>query len=140
MRRRGARRCRLTRMARPPPARFPIRFDPWYRALSRAVLLPPSHAFVELDGDEVRVRMAWAFRARFPRSAVASVTEHRRVPLSRGVHGWAGRWLVNGSGDGVVELALRPDQRAFVVGVPVRLRTLLVSVDDVAGLEAALGG
>ncbi len=121
-----------------PPLRFAIRFDPAYRALSRAVLLPPSDAFVEVDVDEVRVRMAWAFRARFPRSAVASATAHRRRPLSRGVHGWRGRWLVNGSGDRIVELALRPEQRARVVGFPVRLRTLLVSVEDPEGLAAAL--
>ncbi len=125
-------------MTRAAAARFPIRFDRWYRALSRGVLLPPSDAFVEVDGGEVRVRMAWAFRARFPRSAVASVAAHPRIPLSRGVHGWAGRWLVNGSGDGVLELALVPEQRARVLGFPVRLRTLLVSVDDPAGLRSAL--
>ncbi len=119
--------------------RFPIRFDPWYRALSRAVLLPPSDAFVEVDDAEVRIRMAWAFRARLPRTAIAAVAPHRRIPLSRGVHGWAGRWLVNGSGDGVLELALAPAQRAVVLGFPVRLRTLLVSVDDPAGLRSALG-
>jgi hypothetical protein len=46
------------------PTRFPIRFDPWYRILSHVVLLPPGDAFVEIDGDEVRVRMSWAFSAR----------------------------------------------------------------------------
>ncbi len=120
-------------------ARFPIRFDPWYRALSRAVLLPPSDAFVEVDGGEVRVRMGWALRARFPRAAIATVADHRAIPLSRGVHGWAGRWLVNGSGDGVLAIGLAPAQRARVLGVPVRLRTLLVSVEDPAGVRAALG-
>jgi hypothetical protein len=54
------------------------------------------------------------------------------------VHGFAGRWLVNGSGDGIVSLELRPAQRAWVMGFPVRLRTLLVSVQDPAGLVAAL--
>lgn len=123
----------------PGPIRFPIRFDRAYAALSRAVLLPPSDACVEVDGDEVRVRMAWAFRARFPRAAVRAVRDVARRPFSRGVHGWAGRWLVNGSGDGLVELALAPAQRAWVVGFPVRLRSLRVSVDDPRGLAAALG-
>lgn len=122
----------------PTPTRFAIRFDRAYRALSTALLLPPSRAFVELDGDDVGVRMGWAFRARFPRAAVASAIPSPRRPLSRGVHGFAGRWLVNGSADGILALALDPPQRGFVLGWPVRLRTLLVSLEDPAGLASAL--
>lgn len=125
-------------MALATKARFPIRFDAAYRVLSAALLLAPSGSFVEVEADEVRVRMAWGFRARFPRSAVVSVTEHRQKPLSRGVHGFAGRWLVNGSGEGLVNIALEPRQRGYVMGFPVRLRNLLVSVEDPAGLIAAL--
>ena len=119
-------------------ARFPIRFDAAYRILSSALFLTPSSSFVEVEGDEVRVRMAWAFRARFPRSAVASATDFQKKPLSRGVHGFAGRWLVNGSGQGIVSINLAARQRGYVLGFPVRLRNLLVSVDDPAGLMTAL--
>ncbi len=119
-------------------ARFPIRFDPWYRVLSTGLFLPPASSFVEVNGDEVRVRMAWAFRARFPRSAVRAALPYERRPLSRGVHGFAGRWLVNGSGEGIVSLRLEPGQTAYVLGFPVRLRELLVSVEDPPGLVAAL--
>jgi hypothetical protein len=122
-----------------PPLRFPIRFDPAYRVLSAALLLRPSDSFVELRGNEVRVRMAWGFRARFPRSAVLSASAHRKATLSRGVHGFAGRWLVNGAGDGIVSVRLQPVQRAWVIGFPVRLRELLVSVEDPAGLMKTLG-
>lgn len=118
--------------------RFPIRFNAAYRMLSTALLMPPSQSFVEVEGDKVRVRMAWGFRAEFPRSAVRSVTSYDRTPLSRGIHGWAGRWLVNGSGEGIVSIALKPTQRAYVLGFPVRLRNLLVSIEDPAGLMAAL--
>lgn len=118
--------------------RWPIRFDRSYAVLSRLLLLPPSDAFVELTGGEVQVRMAWAFRARFPRAAVASAAAYGGRPLSRGVHGLAGRWLVNGSGDGIVELRLSPPQRAHVLGFPVRLETLLVSVEDPAAVIAGL--
>ncbi len=120
--------------------RFPIRFDPGYRRLSRALLISPERSFLEADESGVRVRMAWAFSARFPLGAIASVTERNMRPSSLGVHGFAGRWLVNGSRDGIVGFALRPGQRARVVGVPVRLDELLVSVDDVAGVVAACGG
>jgi hypothetical protein len=121
-------------------ARFPVRFDPAYRVLSSALLLLPSDSFVEIEGGEVRVRMAWGFRARFPRSAVTSATDFAKRPLSRGVHGFAGRWLVNGSGDGIVRIVLEPRQRAWVMGFPVRLRELLVSVESPADLRAALAG
>ena len=109
-------------------ARFPIRFDGAYRVVSAALLLSPADSFVEVAGDDIRVRMAWAFRARFPRSAVVSATEQQKRPLSRGVHGFAGRWLVNGSGEGIVNIVLEPTQRGYVMGFPVRLRNLLVSV------------
>ncbi len=128
-------------MPRPDrPLRFPIRFDRAYGVLSAALGMRPADSFVEVGAVEVRVQMAWSFRARFPRSAVASVAEHRGTPLSRGVHGLAGRWLVNGSGAGIVSVLLQPTQRARVLGFPVRLRNLLVSVDDPAGLMAALRG
>ena len=119
-------------------ARFSIRFDSAYRVLSSALLLSPADSFLEIGGNQVRVRMAWAFRARFPRSAVVSATEHQKKPLSRGVHGFAGRWLVNGCGEGIVSIVLEPSQRGYVMGFPVRLRNLLVSVDDPAGLMTAL--
>ena len=118
--------------------RFPIRFDPAYRVLSSALFLAPADSFVELDEDEIRVRMAWGFRARFPRSVVMAATLYAKRPLSRGVHGFAGRWLVNGSGEGIVDIALSPRQRGYVIGFPVRLRNLLVSVEDPAGLLARL--
>ena len=120
--------------------RFQIRFDSAYRVLSAALFLSPSDSFVEVEGDEVRVRMAWGFRARFPKSAVVSAIEHQQKPLSRGVHGFAGRWLVNGSGEGIVNIALEPRQRGYVMGFPVRLQNLLVSVEDPEGLMVALNG
>ncbi len=120
--------------------RFQIRFDPAYRVLSTALLLRPSDSYVEVEDDDVRVRMGWAFRARFPRSAVHSVAEYPRKPLSRGVHGLAGRWLVNGSGKGIVLIGLEPRQRGYVMGFPVRLQRLLVSIEDPAGLMARLTG
>lgn len=92
------------------PKRFPIRFDGWYRLLSAMLLLPPSGAYVEVN-DHIRVQMGWAFRARFPRSVIKSVAEATEKPLSRGVHGFAGRWLVNGSAHGLLTIDLTPSQR-----------------------------
>jgi hypothetical protein len=119
-------------------ARFPIKFDRWYGGLSRLLGLPPTTAYVDVDEQEVEVRMGWAFRSRFPRSAVRSVSPSAHAPLSRGVHGFGGRWLVNGSSHDVVRIALNPGQRAHVLGWPVSLRELSVSVADSAALGAAL--
>jgi hypothetical protein len=118
--------------------RHAISFDSWYRVLSSALFLPPSGAFVRVEAGEVEARMGWAFRARFPRSAVTSVSRLEMRPLSRGVHGFAGRWLVNGSGRNILVISLNPTQRARVLGVPVGLRELLVSVEDPEELAAAL--
>jgi hypothetical protein len=118
--------------------RFPIRFDDWYRVLSTVVFLPPSNAYVLVEHDSVEVRMSWAFRARFPRSAVASATPAQMVVFSRGVHGFAGRWLINGSAEGLVNIDLAASQRGSVMGFPIRLRRLIVSVDDPAALVGAL--
>ncbi len=121
-------------MLRYPPlvaaTRFPIRFDAWYAVLSSALWLRPSDSYVEIGSDDVVVRMGWAFHARFPRTSVASTRRLESAPLSRGVHGFAGRWLVNGAGDRILVLELAPVRRARVLGLPVRLRELLISVDE----------
>lgn len=118
--------------------RFPITFEAWYRILSTILGLPPSSAYVEVTAEQVEVRMGWAFRSRFPRSAVSSASARDIRPLSRGVHGFGGRWLVNGAGRAILSVELSPPQRAYVMGIPVRLRELLVSVSDPSVVAAAV--
>ncbi|MBR8830376.1 MAG: hypothetical protein N5P05_003472 [Chroococcopsis gigantea SAG 12.99] len=118
--------------------RFPISFDVWYVGLSSFLLMPPGASYVEVDREWVKVRMAWAFRSKFSRSAITSVTVAQKVGLTRGVHGFAGRWLVNGSGEGIVSITLNPRGRARVLGFPVRLRELLISVREPSNLIALL--
>ena len=120
--------------------RFAIKFEPAYALLSRALFISPDDSYVEIEDARVSVRMAWAFRSNFDRSVVRGASAlGRRIPLTRGVHGWAGRWLVNGAGEGIVALYLDPRQRGYVLGFPVTLRELLVSVDDPTALVDALG-
>jgi hypothetical protein len=60
------------------------------------------------------------------------------VPFVVGdAHGWRGRWLVNGSSKDIVELTIDPPVRAYVMGAPIDLRTLYVSVTDPQALIAA---
>ena len=118
---------------------FPIRFEPAYAGLSTALFILPSSSYVDVTDREVTVRMGWAFRARFDRAHVtAAAPSGKSVWLTRGVHGWAGRWLVNGAGDGILRIDLDPPQRGYVMGFPVRLRQLLVSVDDPYAVAAEL--
>lgn len=114
------------------PVRFPIRFDRLYAGLSRILLLPPEESYADITEQDVSVRMGWAFRTTFPRSAIASVAPQPEVPLSRGVHGLLGKWLVNGSGKGILTMTLSPAQRGYVLGVPVQVRELSISFEDPA--------
>src|SRR5262245_3403448 len=107
-----------TRATPSVPLRIPIRFDTWYGVLSSLSLILPSRSYVEVEREHVEVRMDWAFRSRFPRVAVASVSDTDLRPWSRGIHGFAGRWLVNGSGRGLLVLDLVPSQRGYVMGIP----------------------
>lgn len=118
--------------------RFPIRFDRLYGALSTALFMPPSKSYVEIDDEQVRVRMSWGFSADFPKTAVKAMSRLARRPISRGVHGFAGRWLVNGSGDGIVTIDLEPRQPGYVMGFPIKLRQLMVSVEQPEQLMRAL--
>ncbi len=114
-----------------------IRFDLFSRVLMTPLGLGARRSRIRVDST-VHVQMGWGFRTTFPRSAVASVEQPTRAPLSRGVHGWRGSWLVNGAGRPLVDIRLQPPQRAWVVGFPVRLSRLIVSVDDPNGLITAL--
>jgi hypothetical protein len=120
--------------------RFPIRFTPVNRVLLTCLLCPPSRAYVDLDGDMLRVRMGWAFSARIPRRLVARACpgEPPFIRFTAGAHWWGGRWLVNGAPDGIVDIELSEPVRAFCI-VPIRLKVLSVSLEDPDGFLAALG-
>jgi len=121
--------------------RFPIRFSSGNGILFRGLLITPSGSYAELGDDTIQVRLGWAFSARIPRRLVAKAGLGRppTIPFTAGAHGWGGRWLVNGSADGIVTMELSERARAFVSGVPIRLKELSVSLDDPEGFLSALG-
>jgi hypothetical protein len=109
------------------------------RGLLSALGMGPGLSSVDLDGDVLRVRMGWAFRASIPVRQIASV-EPRQGPVGGiGVHGWRGSWLVNGATTGLLTIAVDPPVRAWAVGIPIHLHVLTVSLDDPDALVAALG-
>jgi hypothetical protein len=119
--------------------RFALRYSPFYRALLTALGLGPRHAFVEIGEEVVRVRMGWAFSGAVPRSSIRRAQRAPRVRLTAGVHGWGGRWLVNGAGVGIVAIEIDPPAAGEVCGVRVSLRELHVSVEQPEALLAELG-
>ena len=92
---------------------------------------------IRVDDRRVRVRMGVGFRAKFARANVRSVEPHRAC-MSVGVHGWKGRWLVNGTHRPIASVQLTAPVRAWVLGFPVYLQELLISVADIAQLRDAL--
>ena len=119
--------------------RIPIRFGRlgWTLLLAGCT---PSSSYLELDEDRLRVRMGYAFRSDVPLLSVRSAARAPDSPLSIGVHGWRGRWIVNGAASPMVAISIDPDAHARMLGFPVKLRELRVSVDDPDALVAALTG
>jgi hypothetical protein len=119
--------------------RFPIRVDKGLRPLFAVLGMAAGLDWVEVGPDDVGVTMGWAFRATIPRTAIVSARRRKNAYGGLGVHGWRGRWLVNGSWKGIVELDLGDGVRSRVLGVPMRLTKLLLSLDDPEAFLAAVG-
>jgi hypothetical protein len=119
---------------------YAIRVDPAFRGLFAALGAGAQHDVVELEGTTIRVRLGWLFKASIPRAAVVTAQHHADMSGGWGAHGWRGRWLVNGSSAGIVELDLEPRQRAWLLGIwPLTLRVLYMSLEDPDGFLAAIG-
>ena len=117
--------------------RFPILFTGPNRAM-RVLGLSPGRSWVEVGDDLLRVRMSWAFSLDAPLVNVRDARPDSGRVGGWGVHGWRGRWLVNGSSSGLVRIDLSPPVRGRLGPVPIGVRQLRVSVVDPEGLVAAL--
>jgi hypothetical protein len=106
-------------------ARFPIRFGT-LKPLFVVTGLTPRRSYVDVAPDVVRVRMGWGFSADVPRGSIRSARPVAEKRWSIGVHGWRGRWLVNGAGGPLVAIEIAPPARARVLGIRVRLHKLIV--------------
>jgi hypothetical protein len=119
--------------------RIPIRFGR-LRRMFALTGCTPRNSYLELDEERLHLRMGLMFRADVARASVHSATRAPDSPLSIGVHGWRGRWIVNGAPSPMVAISISPPARARMFGFPVRLRELWVSVDDPDALVAAVTG
>jgi hypothetical protein len=114
-----------------------LRYERWFKPFSVPFGLGPRHSDVSIANDTLHVSMGWGFAAEIPLSTITAAKPRDDRVYSWGVHGFRGRWLVNGSSKGIVELTIDPPVKARVIGVPVPLKTLWVSVTDPDALVAA---
>jgi hypothetical protein len=122
------------------PNEFQILYAPGIRKILTLLRIDPTKARVTVEPDQVRVRFGWSFQMSFPRDAVTDAGRDKKpFGTGMGVHGWRGRWVVNGSNDGMVRITFRQPQKARVIGFPVKARELFVSLEDPAGFLAAIG-
>ncbi len=122
------------------PQWFTLRYGAISRVALKLVGSGPEHSGVAVSDADLAIKMGRIFDGRAPRTSVASARALTDTVISRGVHGWRGDWLVNGDGGGLVEILFEPPMRGHVMWVPVSVRRLRVSVDDPAGVVAAVGG
>jgi hypothetical protein len=127
---------------------FPIRFDRPSRIPMTVLGASPKVSRVKVSSSTIDIRMGWAFQATIPREAVASARPMNRglselsgplgLSVLRGVNYWRGTALVNGAGTGLVEMTLDRPKWVRLGPLRVRMRRLIVSVEDQSGLVAAL--
>jgi hypothetical protein len=122
-----------------PSQEFPIRYGV-FRPLFSVMGAGPRFSGVTVDGDMLRVRMGWMFRAEVPLSAITEVKPHKGFVGGIGVHGGRGWWLVNGGIKGIVDITVDPPAQARVLGVRARLKRLQVGVQSPEELQAVLSG
>ena len=104
----------------------------------------PGHGGVGVDSTVLRVRMA-DFHLDIPRSSVRSAARPARsVRGAYGVHGGRGRWLVNGSYNGLVELVIEPPcytpRQPSTLFLRSKVSSLTISLVDPDGFIAAVEG
>ena len=118
--------------------RFAIDYSRWSERILGLLGVGPRFSEVVVDDTDLHVRMGWAFQADVPRADIRRVTATERPFFAWGVHGWRGRWLVSGSSDGIVCVEIDPPARAVTLGIPIRLRTVSISLADPVGFITAL--
>ncbi len=119
--------------------RHAIRFGRMNAALLTVLRMGRADSFVEVDDHEVWVHMGAGFSATIPRDSIRSCEPKPYVWWAYGVHGWRGRWVVNGSGHDIVSVKIDPPVRARVLGMPVKLKDLWVSLEDPERFCRAIG-
>jgi hypothetical protein len=122
--------------------RFGLSFSPFMTAVMTPMLAGPRRCHVVVTPDRLSVEMGtggWAFSGTVPRSSITRVVRVTGPVWAWGAHGWRGRWLVNGSSRGLVQITIKPAASGRCLMFPITLRELTVSLDEPDQFVAALG-
>jgi hypothetical protein len=123
---------------------FTLHYNRWMRAFAWGLGLGPRRSGMTLSEDVLQARMGWGFAADIPRRSIRQARRlgrRRDIWYAVGIHTLlGGRWIVNGSLQGVVTLEIEPPVRGRAFGLPIRLRWLAMSLDDPEGFLAVLSG
>ncbi|MCV7077615.1 hypothetical protein AWC27_27715 [Mycobacterium szulgai] len=115
-----------------------LRFDRWYLLLSVPLGLGPKTSELRVDGQNLHVKMGWAFTADIPLRSIKNAEPTNSRAYTAGVHFFGSRWLVNGSLKGLVALTIDPPAQAKVwMRKSVKVSQLVLSVTDPDALVAA---
>ncbi len=113
-----------------------MRYERRFLPLPVPLGLGPGYSEVRVAEGTLHVKMGWAFDARIPLASITSAEATNARVFSAGVHYSGGRWLVNGSGKGLVALTIEPHAQAKIWIMSVPLHSLWVSVTDPDALIA----
>ena len=118
---------------------FRFSYGPFSRQMLSLLANGPSFSRVSVNAERIEIRFGWSFQMSIPRSEIASAVRSKKpFGAGFGVHGWRGRWVINGSNDGIVQLTFRQPQQARVVGFPVKPREIFLSLEDPDGFLVAI--
>jgi hypothetical protein len=128
------------------PERFAIRYDgmgTFSRWADTLLGGGPDGGGIEIDAGLLRLRMA-DFKVAVPRASVRRVIpSSHKTRGTIGVHARSGRWLVNGSANGLVEITIDPpcqtERCLSSMFRRMRVNALVVSLVDPDGFIAAAG-
>lgn len=119
-------------------SRFPIRIGLIWRPFMLFVGATPANSYVELSGDDVRLRFG-AFNQTIRRDNVIAATPSS-WSLINGLGVRAGGQIVGliGALDGIVELTLAESVVLRFIGFPWTVRRIAISMEDPGAFIAAL--
>lgn len=119
--------------------RFAIAFSGLNKPLLALLGMGPGRSGVTVTDTDVRVRMGWAFNAAIPRDRITSAAKATKPALfGWGVHGWRGRWVVNGSDSGMVRLTIDPPMLTRTLIFAIQPHELYISLEDPDRFLAAI--
>ena len=85
------------------------------------------------------VPVRWAIGLLIFIGVFAWYTAPNPLQIEDGGDPFVGRWLVNGSSKGIAVMHIEPTAKGRVLGVPVKLRELALSLENPEGFNNALG-